>query len=108
MLLRMLPSLTASLARFFPHEIADLTVTLDYFDAPDSPVQHSHQWALRYTLLLWLSLVCMIPFDLEQFDEIGKAGETAARVETTGKAFLDKAGLDREGAALLLSRLYMR
>ena len=108
MLLRMLPSLTASLARFFPHEIADLTVTLDYFDAPDSPVQHSQQWALRYTLLLWLSLVCMIPFDLEQFDEIGKAGETAARVETTGKAFLDKAGLDREGAALLLSRLYMR
>ena len=66
------------------------------------------QWALRYTLLLWLSLVCMIPFDLEQFDEEGRTGETAAKVETVGKLFLGRAGLDREGAAILLSRYYMR
>lgn len=50
----------------------------------------------------------MIPFDLEQFDETGKSGETASRVETVGKMFLDKAGLDREGAALLLSKFYVR
>ncbi|RPD62432.1 ARM repeat-containing protein [Lentinus tigrinus ALCF2SS1-7] len=97
-----------TITRFFPHEIADLTVTLDYFDAPDSPVNITFQWALRYTLLLWLSLVCMIPFDLEQFDEIGRAGHTAARVEAVGKSFLGRAGLDRESAAILLSRYYMR
>lgn len=50
----------------------------------------------------------MIPFDLEQFDEVDQAGETAARVEAVGKSYLDKAGLDREAAAILLSRLYMR
>lgn len=50
----------------------------------------------------------MIPFDLQQFDEVGKEGETASRVEGVGKAFLGKAGLDREGAALLLSKFYMR
>ncbi|KAI0754966.1 ARM repeat-containing protein [Daedaleopsis nitida] len=97
-----------TITRFFPHEIADLTVTLEYITAPKSPVQVTYLWALRYTLLLWLSLVCMIPFDLEQFDEVGKSGETASRVETVGKMFLDKAGLDREGAALLLSKFYMR
>ena len=100
--------LTGVPARFFPHEIADLSVTLDYITAPNTPAQSSWQWALRYTLLLWISLVCMIPFDLDQFDEAGKGGETASRVEDTGKAFLERAGLDREGAAILLSRFYMR
>lgn len=50
----------------------------------------------------------MIPFDLEQFDDVGKSGETAARLESVAKTFLDKAGVDRDSAALLLSRLYMR
>lgn len=95
-------------ARFFPHEIADLTITLDYVTSPDTPAKTEWEWALRYALLLWLSLVCMIPFDLEQFDEEGKIGETASRVEGVGKMFIDKAGLDRESAAILLSRFYMR
>ncbi|KAI0354961.1 TBCD protein [Trametes cingulata] len=97
-----------TITRFFPHEIADLTVVLDYITAPNSPAQDSTQWPLRYTVLLWLSLVCMIPFDLEQFDEAGHAGETATRIEQVAKSFLGKAGVDREGAAILLSRLYMR
>lgn len=96
------------LAKFFPHEIADLTIALDCLTSPKSPVSQTLRWSLRYILLLWLSLVCMIPFDLEQFDEVGKEGETATRVETAGKSFLGKAGLDREGAALLLSKFYMR
>ncbi|OBZ71617.1 Tubulin-specific chaperone D [Grifola frondosa] len=94
--------------RFFPHEISDLSVTLDYILSPNSPAQDASQWPLRYVVLLWLSLVCMIPFDLEQFDEQDKAGETATRVESLAKSYLGKAGLEREGAAILLSRLYMR
>ncbi|KAI0761942.1 TBCD protein [Trametes elegans] len=97
-----------TITRFFPHEIADLGVVLDYIDAPNSPVKDPAQWPLRYAVFLWLSLVCMIPFDLDQFDEVGHAGETASRIESVGKAFLGKAGVDREGAAILLSRLYMR
>ena len=71
-------------------------------------MQDSSQWALRYVVLIWLSLVCMIPFDLTQLDEIDCMGHSAAMIETTGKTFLGKAGLEREGASLLLSRLYMR
>ncbi|KAI1789614.1 ARM repeat-containing protein [Ganoderma leucocontextum] len=97
-----------TITKFFPHEIADLTIALDCMTSPRSPVNHTSRWSLRYILLLWLSLVCMIPFDLEQFDEAGKEGETASRVEGVGKSFLAKAGLDREAAALLLSKFYMR
>ncbi|KAI9058356.1 TBCD protein [Trametes sanguinea] len=97
-----------TITRFFPHEIADLDVVLNYIITPNSPAQVSMQWPLRYAMGLWLSLVCMIPFDLEQFDEAGHAGETASRIEAVGKSMLGKAGVDREGAAILLSRLYMR
>ncbi|KAL1950308.1 hypothetical protein VTO73DRAFT_5432 [Trametes versicolor] len=97
-----------TMTRFFPHEIADLSVSLDYISATNSPVQEMQQWPLRYAMLLWLSLICMIPFDLEQFDEVGHSGETASRIEAVAKSFLGRAGVDREGAALLLSRLYMR
>lgn len=65
------------------------------------------QWALRYAVLLWLALICMIPFDLAQFDE-GADGETADALEALARPFLSRAGLEREASALLLARLYMR
>ena len=37
--------------------------------------QTQEAWALRYVVLLWISLICMIPFDLVQFDEPDKLGE---------------------------------
>ncbi|KAG6890812.1 hypothetical protein C0995_003245 [Termitomyces sp. Mi166 len=97
-----------TIIRFFPHEIADLSVALDFLLLPQSLIQNSIQWALRYVVLIWLSLICMIPFDLAQFDEVGRDDHTASVLESSTKAFLGKAGLEREGAALLLSRLYMR
>lgn len=65
------------------------------------------QWALRYAVLLWLALICIIPFDLAQFDE-NTDGETADALEALARPFLGRAGLERDGAALLLARLYMR
>ena len=62
---------------------------------------------MRYLLLLWLSLICMLPFDLSRFDE-GEIGETAKCIQDIGKTDLGKSGLTREGAAYMLSRLYMR
>ncbi|EJF63417.1 ARM repeat-containing protein [Dichomitus squalens LYAD-421 SS1] len=97
-----------TITKFFPHEIADLTIALDCMTNAEDIVDQNYSWSFRYILLLWLSLVCMIPFDLEQFDEAGSEGKTAVRVEAVGKSFLAKAGLDREAAALLLSKFYMR
>ncbi|KAI5896933.1 ARM repeat-containing protein [Schizophyllum commune H4-8] len=97
-----------TITRFFPHEVPDLAIAIDYMTREGSPTQDSAQWALRYVVLLWLSLICMIPFDLAQFDEEGQVGRTADLLDTLGKKYVDRAGLEREGAASLLARLYMR
>ncbi|KAI0732028.1 TBCD protein [Fomitopsis betulina] len=98
-----------TISRFFPHEIADLTIALEYMLLPNSPALANHfNWPIRYVVLLWLSLVCMIPFDLEQFDETDRAGETAEKLESLGRKHLNNAGLERDAAAILLARLYVR
>ena len=98
-------SITYHKVRFFPHEIADLTIALDCM--PKVSNEHS-EWPLRYVILIWLYLICMIPFDLSQFDESDQIGKTASQLEDLAKSHLGKAGLERDGAALLLSRLYVR
>ena len=50
----------------------------------------------------------MIPFDLAQFDELGKEGQTAIAIEAVAKQGLTNSGIVREGAAILLSHLYVR
>lgn len=59
-------------------------------------------------MLLWLSLICMLPFDLAQFDEPENLGKTASDLEGVAKIHLDNAGIERVGAAVLLARLYAR
>ena len=50
----------------------------------------------------------MIPFDLDKFDDIHERGKTAEAIEGIAKTFLGRSGVEREGAALVLSRLYTR
>jgi tubulin-specific chaperone D len=50
----------------------------------------------------------MIPFDLAQFDEVGREGQTAATIEAIAMQSLSSAGIVRDSAAILLSRLYVR
>ncbi|KAF9468537.1 tubulin folding cofactor D C terminal-domain-containing protein [Collybia nuda] len=97
-----------TIIRFFPHEIADLSIALDFMLLPDSSIQDRSNWPLRYMVLIWLSLICMLPFDLAQFDDADRVAYTATALETSAKSYLGNAGLAREGAAILLSRLYMR
>ena len=85
-----------------------MTTALDYMTLPDGPAQANALWYLRYVVLLWLSLICMIPFDLAQLDDPDRIGETATKIEAVAKMHLGKAGLEREGVASLLSRFYMR
>ncbi|KAJ7459837.1 TBCD protein [Mycena latifolia] len=93
-----------TIIRFFPHEVADLALARACMGGV---AREPRQWALRYAVLLWLALICMIPFDLAQFDEHAD-GETADALEGLARSFLNRAGLEREGAALLLARLYTR
>ncbi|KAF9779616.1 TBCD protein [Thelephora terrestris] len=99
-----------TIVRFFPHEVADLTIVLDFFKIPldYSTTWVNSRWQVFYSVTLWLSLVCMIPFGLDQFDEVHERGKTAEAIEGIAKRFLCRSGVEREGAALVLSRLYTR
>jgi hypothetical protein len=94
--------------RFFPHELGDLLPTLNLMKREAQTAQDTQRWHLRYVVLLWLSLICMIPFDLSLFDDTSQQAKTAVALQEVGEAWLDKFGLERFAAAQLLSRLYMR
>lgn len=96
------------LVSFFPHQVSDLTVALTYMNQLDDDTS-TRIWTLRYLILLWLSLICRIPFDLTKFDEDDSTpNETALTIERIGRNLLNRSGLEREGASLLLARLYTR
>jgi hypothetical protein len=66
-------------------------------------------WNPRYLALLWLSLICRIPFDLSSFDDEGApSGQTAQELEDIARNSLDKSGLERDAASLLAAHLYTR
>ncbi|KAI0269819.1 TBCD protein [Gloeopeniophorella convolvens] len=97
-----------TIIRYFPHEIADLSIALRFAQILDQSQHSSSLWSAQYVALLWISLICMIPFDLAQFDEDGKEGQTAAAIEDLAQRSLSTSGLVRESAAVLLSRIYVR
>ncbi|KLO11459.1 TBCD protein [Schizopora paradoxa] len=106
-----------SIIRFFPHTVSDLPIALSFMTRVLSKVdQVTGYWALRYSTLLWLALVCMLPFDLRQFDASPETGRllggevksTTELIQNVAQEQLGKAGVEREGAAFVLSRLYMR
>lgn len=97
-----------TIIRFFPHEVTDLAVVLKFAQILDRAQSSSTLWPIQYVALHWVSLICMIPFDLAQFDEVGKGGQTAVAIEAVAKRGLTNSGIVREGAAILLSHLYVR
>lgn len=94
--------------QFFPHELGDLVPVLDLINQEIHVAEDVHRWQLRYVVLLWLSLICMLPFDLALFDDGAQQGSTSLSLQIAGEIWLEKAGLERFAAAQLLSRLYMR
>ncbi|KAJ3113935.1 hypothetical protein HDU96_002743 [Phlyctochytrium bullatum] len=61
-----------TLIKFLTHEAADLEPTLSFIPViPDYFVL----WSSRYIVLLWLSLIVMIPFDLSKIDSAYTPGD---------------------------------
>lgn len=101
-----------TIIHFFPHAVNDLLPTLTLLEhcmASDSLTS----WEIRYILLLWLSLICMIPFDLAQFDAGARTSpsdalSTMSRIEAVGRSFLSSPGKERDAAANVLCKLFQR
>ncbi|GAC95548.1 tubulin specific chaperone cofactor [Pseudozyma hubeiensis SY62] len=104
-----------TIVHYFPHEVADLPATLSFLeklqrlceDEPDSTAAVC--WELRYVCLLWLSLICMIPFDLAKFDRsVDGIKTTASRIAAVAAYFIASPGKERDAAAVVLGRLFQR
>ncbi|KAJ1030323.1 hypothetical protein NDA16_001233 [Ustilago loliicola] len=106
-----------TIVHYFPHEVADLPATLTFLEelqkSAISDVAESsaaYCWELRYICLLWLSLICMIPFDLAKFDQTGQSSTetTAPRIAAVAQYFITSPGKERDAAAVVLGRLFQR
>ncbi len=118
-----------TITHFFPHQVDDLLPVLTLLEAHNNSEQASAAgggeellvWQLRYTLVLWLSLVCMIPFDLHKFDVVAvKSRDTASsdsftedsstvqRLIAFAKRCLSSPGKDRDASVLVLGKLFQR
>ncbi|XP_050312705.1 tubulin-specific chaperone D [Anthonomus grandis grandis] len=58
------------IVKHLPHEVADFEPVLCFLEAQNP--NDTDTWTTRYILLLWLSIIIMIPFDLSRFDGFDK------------------------------------
>jgi len=89
--------------RYLPHEVSDLEPTLHFLLAIDQ--QLLSLWYSRYVLCIWLSIIVRVPFNLHSIDSFG---DLIDKILTTVKAYLGRSEKAREGAAVLVSRLFSR
>ncbi|KAJ2298497.1 hypothetical protein IWW55_004452, partial [Coemansia sp. RSA 2706] len=105
--------------QFFPHAVADVEpvfATLWRYSADLGTTG----WPARYVLLIWLSLLAMVPFDIESIDsgiveqpmikdvDSNTTQPLIDRWITQGKLYLTRSGCEMEGAAVMLARLLSR
>ncbi|XP_062507532.1 tubulin-specific chaperone D-like [Corticium candelabrum] len=97
--------------RLFPHEVTDLEPVLSLLQQQDD--SDCQTWETRYMLLLWLSLLAMVPFDMVRFDGSGTDGRcqrapVVDRMLELAKRYLQVTDKSRDAAALLLAKFVTR
>ncbi|KAJ1825078.1 hypothetical protein LPJ60_000223 [Coemansia sp. RSA 2675] len=113
--------------RFFPHSVANVEPVLTTLWRHTADLGGS-SWTARYVMLIWLSLLAMVPFDLESIDsgianlpQLSSSASTSVQASPEsgtkalvdmwvelGKFYLHRPGCDMEGAAVMLARLLSR
>ncbi|KAJ2393312.1 hypothetical protein GGI05_002455 [Coemansia sp. RSA 2603] len=105
--------------RFFPHGVVDVEPVFGTLWLHSTQLAKS-TWTTRYILLIWLSLLAMIPFDIDSIDSgvsnLPALESMEGSIETSlivrwielGKFYLHRPACEMEGAAVMLSRLLSR
>ncbi|KAI8998338.1 tubulin folding cofactor D C terminal-domain-containing protein [Gaertneriomyces semiglobifer] len=99
-----------TIIKLFTHEAADLEPVLEFLEKIAESSRNPLFWESRYVLLLWLSLLCMVPFDLQTIDSGVAFGRPplVERIVNLCKVYLYAIGKEHEGAAVVLMRLLTR
>lgn len=101
-----------TVVKVLPHEVADFEPTLHLLQCQDRS-DHA-AWETRYVLLLWLSMLCLVPFDLNTIDSsTGDSSSSSSpsivtNIVTLCKQYLGDPGATQVAAAVCLSRLLSR
>lgn len=110
--------------KFFPHQVSDLEIAVAVLEkchktTPGTSLRHEStgEMEAKCVILLWLSILVLIPFDLSSVDTTmadnndmdgDKLPPLVERVLGFSTDFLSNAGPMRTMAGLLLSRLLTR
>lgn len=112
-----------TVVKFFPHEVSDMeqVVELLHFQATPDTSKHDRSappkdfsgwnaqyWQVPYILVLWLSIIVLVPFDLTTIDSQRTQEILVKRIINIGLQYSVDAGKIRDGAAVLLSKLTTR
>ncbi|ORY54682.1 ARM repeat-containing protein, partial [Neocallimastix californiae] len=97
-----------TILKFFSHEVSDLESTINFLILNINNSSYS-SWETKYILLIWLSLIFMIPFDIKNVDSSEDNEESLInKIMRISKELMNSAGKEQEGAALLISRMLLR
>ena len=111
-----------TIVKFFPHEVSDMeqVVELLHFqETPELEVERTQTpkettnwnpqyWQVPYILVLWLSIIVLVPFDLTTIDSQRSQEILVKRIINIGRTHSTDPGKIRDGAAVLLSKLITR
>ena len=91
-----------NVVRFLPNEVYLLEPVLEALSTPNL------QWQTTYVLLLWLSLICLAPFDLASIESSNGRESLVTRLLVTAKRGLGSGGKERDACAILCARILSR
>lgn len=100
--------------KYFPHEVKDLEPAISYLVKSRN---ESWYWESRYIIMLWLTVIILVPFDLKTIDsehieiynEKGeKVQEMVELLLEISKHYLKATTKLKEAAAIFLSKLFTR
>ena len=97
---------TKSILRWFPHEVTDLEPILLALEQQD-PDEFGF-WEVRFALLLWLAMVCIVPLDISRFDTSQQRVSTMDRIIQIAKVYLDARDKTRDATVLVVGRFLSR
>lgn len=89
--------------KFFPHEVCDMEMITELLHFQDA-----EHWEIPYILVLWLSIVILVPFDLTTIDSSKQTEILVKRISNIGRSYSGNPGKIRDAAALMLGNLMSR
>eukprot|EP00923_Selenidium_pygospionis_P051824 GHVN01089804.1.p1 GENE.GHVN01089804.1~~GHVN01089804.1.p1 ORF type:complete len:225 (+),score=16.97 GHVN01089804.1:39-713(+) len=101
-------------SRFLPQDVGYLEPVLGALEAHDA--NEGHKWEVAYVLLVWMSIIVLVPFELESVDsnEASSRSSGGATVSLTERlinrcqSYLRTSTKLKDGGAAVLAKLFSR